>query len=101
MKKLFCRLLLAAVCVLAGCGDVYSRDDFRTAVVGKSAAEVSQQFGKPDTVDSPDPSHTVWTYKHKTFDLANQNKRDAETVVTFDKPSEGGKPQVVSVEFKA
>lgn len=98
MKKLrYCLPLLMAL-LLTGCGDIYSRDDFRTAVVGKSDAEVLTQFGKPDVVDTHDPTRTVWTYKHKTFDLANQNSRDAEADVTFDKPA-GGTPHAVSVEF--
>ena len=83
---------------LTACGDIYSREDFTKAVVGKSDDEVSKQFGKPGIVDTSNPKRVVWTYIRETFDLANQNKRDPKTMVIFEQQPDG-KLVVTKVEF--
>ncbi len=90
---------LLPVLVLSACGNIYSRDDFITAVTGKTDQEVEQQFGKPDAVDSSNPNQVVWVYKRKTFDVSHENTRDDKTTVIFERQGEGTKPRVKSVTF--
>jgi outer membrane protein assembly factor BamE (lipoprotein component of BamABCDE complex) len=85
--------------LLSGCGNVYSREDFTAAVVGKSEQEVQQQFGKPDAVQSSSADKATWVYTHKTFDLTHQNKVDAKTTVTLERLNDADKSSATRVEF--
>ncbi len=85
---------------IAGCGDIYSRADFSTAVQSKAEDEVTKHFGKPTSVDAKDPNRVVWTYTSKTFNTEDQNKRDAKTLVIFGPSEAGGKLKVIAVEFQ-
>ena len=85
--------------LVSGCGNVYSREDFTTAVVGKSEQEVEQQFGKPDEVEESGPEKVTWVYTHKTFNLAHQNKVDAKTMVTLERLDVAGKSAATRVDF--
>lgn len=58
-------VLLALMLVITACGEVYSRDNFTKAVIGKSDQEVMQQFGKPGMVDAANPKRVVWTISAK------------------------------------
>ena len=97
-KRLWALLLILPVFLISACGNVYNRDDFKTAVMGKSETEVTQQFGKPDSVDASDPQHVKWTYVHKTFDLGNQNKVDSKTIVIFERAG-NSTARVANIEF--
>ena len=93
---------LAAVLVLvllAGCGNIYSRGDFVGMVMNKSEEEVTKQIGKPSAVDSSNPDRVIWTYTHETFNLENQNTRDARTMVIFEHKGPQGELKVTSVEY--
>ena len=92
-------LVLVPLLLVSGCGNVYSREDFTKAVVGKSDEEVQQQFGKPDAVESSGAEKVTWVYNHKTFDLAHQNKMDAKTIVTLERLSDAGKSSATRVDF--
>ena len=98
-KSLFAAFLVSFVLLVSGCGNVYSRDDFKAGVIGKSEQEITQQFGQPDSVESSDPGQIRWIYKHKTFDLANENKMDSRTVVIFHRAVPDGKAQATDVQF--
>jgi hypothetical protein len=92
-------VLAAALMVgtfLTGCGNTYSRDDFTTGVIGKSETEVTAKFGKPASVESG-TEREVWTYSRETFDLANQNRIDSKTTVTFEGPA--GERHATKVDF--
>ena len=97
-KKLLWSLLFVLPVILSACGNVYNRDDFKTAVMGKSESEVTQQFGKPDAVDATNPAQVKWIYTHKTFDLANHNTVDSKTTVIFERAG-NSTPHVANVEF--
>jgi hypothetical protein len=86
---------------LAGCGDIYSRTDFTTMVMGKSDKEVTKALGKPAGVEETDASHVTWTYKSGTFDLDNQNKRDSKAMVIFERKAPGGAMVVTEVKFES
>ena len=95
-------LLTAAAFViglLAGCGDILSREDFSTFTKDKTSDEVAAKFGKPSATDESDPSRVVWTYHNVTFEAGASSKRDANTVVVF-KREPSGKLRVADVQFK-
>ncbi len=91
-------LLLAGALLLAACGDIHSRADFNTMVMNKSEEEVKSAAGKPAEIDNSNPDRVVWTYKLETFDVDNANKRDAKTMVIFERGA-GGKLRVTNVQF--
>jgi len=93
--------LVFAMLALGGCGDMYGRSDFTGFVMGKSEQEVVKIVGKADTVDDSNPARVTWTYKGRTFDFENQNKRDAKAVVTFERDSASGKLKVTEVKFES
>ena len=88
---------LALTTLLTACGNTYSRDDFTTAVIGKSEQEISAKFGKPAAVDESSPDRIRWTYHRETFDLANQNRIDGKTMVIFEGPA--GERHATKVEY--
>lgn len=97
-KRVACAAVFAVTPLLmTACGDVYSRDEFVTAVMGKSEDTVSQKFGKPASVDASSPERVIWIYRRETFDLNNQNRRDSKTIVIFEEHD--GERMVTKVEF--
>ena len=97
------RWLGSAALVLAafasGCGDIHNRDEFSSLVMGKSAEEVISKVGKPAAIDGSNPARVEWSFKRATFDLANQNREDAKTLVTFEPKGTGGVLIVTDVKF--
>ena len=83
---------------VAACGQIYSRTDFTSMVMNKSDDEVMQKVGKPQSVDTSSADQVTWVYTSETFDTENQNKRDAKTVVTLKKGSDG-KLKVTGIQF--
>ncbi|MGH8616282.1 MAG: hypothetical protein ACREUW_01220 [Burkholderiales bacterium] len=90
----------AVIAVLAGCGPKLERQDFTTAVMSKSDAEVQKAIGKPDAVDASNPDRVVWTYTSVTFSLANGNKMDAKDQVIFARNPSTGNLTVAEVKFE-
>ncbi len=89
-----------AVCLVVGaCAERMNRDDFAQLIKGKTEQEVLKNTGKPASVDEPSTSRHVWTYSSRTFDVQNQNKTDAKTIVIFA-PSAEGKMVVAEVKFE-
>ena len=99
-KSIICTASIAASTLIAGCGEINSREDFTSAVQSKSEDEVTKRLGKPTAVDSSDPAKVVWTYADRTFDVANPAKRDKVAAVIFGAADGRGKRSVVGVEFK-
>ena len=91
--------ILAICLALGACSERINRDDFVTLVKGKTEQEVLKIEGKPTTVDDKSGERHVWTYASRTFDVSNQNKMDAKTIVTFT-PSAEGKFVVTQVRFE-
>ena len=91
--------LLALCLVLGACSERMNRDDFAMVIKGKTEPEVLKNAGKPASVEEPSKDRHVWTYKDRTFDVQNQNKFDAKTVVIFS-PSAEGKMVVSEVKFE-
>jgi hypothetical protein len=87
----------AAMLVLAGCQPVQTRDDFKGAVMSKTPAEVQTRLGKPDAIDESDPAKVIWIYHGATFDLENNNKRDPQARVIFNRQETAR--SVVDVQF--
>ena len=100
-RKGWARALVLAIAVstLAACGDLYSRTDFTTMVMSKSENEVTKQVGKPASIDTSNPKRVIWIYNGTTFDIDNQNKRDARTILILEPNGKGGALMVTSVEF--
>jgi hypothetical protein len=100
-KRVSCAAALTiTVLMIAACGNIYSRTDFVGMVMNKSETEVLKQVGKPSTVDETShPGEVIWTYTYETFNLENQNTRDAKTMVIFEHKGAGGALQVARVEF--
>jgi hypothetical protein len=91
--------LLATCVMVCACSERSNREDFATRLKGKTEQEVLTNAGKPATVDNTQPEHPAWTYTSRTFDVQNQNKFDAKTVVIFSRSSEG-KLVVSEVRFE-
>jgi hypothetical protein len=96
-RPLLTACALAAFVLVAACARAYSRDDFSTAVIGKSEQEVLTAIGKPSSVKEDDSQHARWIYSHQTFDLSNQNRMDSTTTVMFEGPA--GKRHATKVDF--
>ena len=91
--------LLAPILWIAGCGEIYSRGDFTTKVMNKSETDIIKEIGKPSNVDSSNPNRVIWTYTSKTFNIENQNTRDAKTMLIFEHKGTAGALMVTNVEF--
>jgi hypothetical protein len=89
----------AAMLALAGCQPVQTRDDFKGTVMNKTPTEVQDKVGKPAAVDETDPAKLVWIYREVTFDIGNNNKRDATTRVIFSRQEAPTTPSVIDVDF--
>jgi len=92
-------VILAVFLVFGACSERINREDFVTLLKGKTEQEVLKIEGKPTTVDDKIADRHVWTYTSRTFDVSNQNKVDAKTVVIFS-PSPEGKMVVTQVRFE-
>lgn len=99
IRRALCAAALALpLLITAGCGDLYTRDDFTKAAMTRSEPEVQKQFGKPAEVDSQNPKRVVWVYRTTTFNIDKGNARDEKTLVIFE-PDADGKLKVTGVEF--
>ena len=96
-RRLFTACALAALVLIAACSRPFSRDDFTTAVMGKSEQEVVTAIGKPASVKEDDAEHATWTFSHQTFDMSNQNRMDSKATVTFQGPA--GKRYATKIDF--
>jgi hypothetical protein len=92
-------LVTAALSGLAGCGDIHGHEEFSKMVMNRAEADVSKSIGKPAAVDSTNPARVVWTYNNVTYDIENQNKRDARTLVVFA-PGTDGTLKVAEVKYE-
>ncbi len=100
-KRMFGGVLIAiAMLVVAGCGDIYGHDEFHKLVMNKPDAEVEKSLGKPSAVDNSNPARVVWTYNQLTYDIQNQNKRDAKTVLVLAPDTATKKLKVVEVKYE-
>jgi hypothetical protein len=61
--------------------DLYSREDFRDLIMGKSEPEVLDAVGKPDHT-SEDSQFEYWHYRRRTRDLTT-DKVDSDVQVVF------------------
>jgi hypothetical protein len=61
---------------------VYTRDEFRDLVIGKTPAEVRAVLGPPKR-ESESPKRVVWHYQKRTTDPAT-SKLDEEAQVVFE-----------------
>ena len=68
-------------------------------VMNKSEQEVITQIGKPSRVDASNPDCVMWTYTTTIFNVENQNKRDATTMLMLERKGSGGALMVTNVEF--
>jgi hypothetical protein len=84
---------------LGACSERSNREDFASLIRGKTEQEVRKNAGKPDSVDETHKDRHVWTYNSRTFDVQQQNKFDARTIVIFT-PSPEGKMVVGDVKFE-
>jgi hypothetical protein len=91
--------ILTLCLVLSACSERTNREDFTSLIKGKTEQEVRKNAGKPDSVDETNNGRHVWTYNSRTFDIQQQNKLDARTVVIFT-PSPEGKWVVAGVKFE-
>jgi hypothetical protein len=80
-------IVVATACSPGGGGQ--QRGLFTGYVTDKTEEEVTAKVGKPDSVDTSNPSTPRWIYKKKTFDPENQNQVDKETILIFQKDASG------------
>ena len=101
LKRMFVGAwLVIAISVAGGCGDIYGHDEFHKLIINKPAAEVEKSLGKPAAVDSSNPARVMWTYNQLTYDIENQNKRDAKTILVLapDNATKGLK--VIEIKYE-
>ena len=91
--------ILTPCLALGACSERTNREDFASLIKGKTEQEVRKNAGKPDSVDETKKDRHVWTYNSRTFDVQQQNKFDARTVVVFTRSPEG-KMVVAEVKFE-
>jgi hypothetical protein len=91
--------VLCAALTVSGCGAINERSEFTGLVMGKSGDEVIAKVGKPAAIDASNPAQVVWTFRHATFDLANQNREDGTTLVTLEPKGTAGDLVVADVKF--
>jgi hypothetical protein len=84
---------------LAGCAEIYTRDDFTAKVTGKSMEDVRSAVGKPLKVDEGKAGAVTWTYEGRTIDIENKNSRDNRAILVFTTPADG-QPRVSEVRFE-
>jgi hypothetical protein len=94
-----CAAVGALVLALAACSGGYQRGIFTGYVVDATEDEIQSKVGKPDEVDSKDPTAVKWIYKKKTFDPDNMNKTDEKTIVVMKKDPATGKLKGAEVLF--
>jgi hypothetical protein len=100
MKVFLVAAFFGIVLALSGCSGQVSgtaRGLFIGYVTDKTEEEVVAKVGKPESVDTK-PTTLRWTYKKKTFDPDNQSLVDDETILIFQKGTDG-KFKVVQVIF--
>ena len=90
--------MLFAIAACSGSGGGHQRGLFTGSVMDKASEEVEGKYGKPATVESPNPNTQRWTYKRITFDPDNQNLVDNETILILQKDA-SGKFKVTQVVF--
>lgn len=66
---------------LGGSGKVWSRDEFRSAIMGKTKHQVINILGRPDSTQELPGSQTSWFYNQRTKNGSGKN--DATAQVTF------------------
>ena len=93
-------LAFAGIMAIAGCAEIYTRDDFRANVDGKSMEDVRTMIGKPLRVDAGEAGEVKWTYERRTIDIENKNRRDERTVVVFTASAPDGGATVSEVRFE-
>jgi hypothetical protein len=96
------RVLLAVITAvaLAACTGAYQRGIFQGYVIDATEDEITSKIGKPDQVDTSDPTAPKWIYTKKTFDPDNMNKTDEKTVVVLRKDPKSGKLVGAQVVFQ-
>jgi hypothetical protein len=99
-RKLAPVLALVGIVALAGCAEIYTRDDFRAKVDGKSMEDVRTVIGKPSKVDEGEAGAVMWTYEQRTIDIEQKNKRDERTVLVFTERAAGDGARVSEVRFE-
>src|SRR4051794_33996763 len=93
-------LALAGLVALAGCAEVYTRDDFTAKVNGRSMADVRAAVGKPLNVEEGEAGAVIWTYAQRTIDIDNKNKLDKRTVLVFSASASADSGKVSEVRFE-
>lgn len=91
--------ILATCLALGACSERTNREDFASLIKGKTEQDVLKNAGAPAKKDEASKDRHVWTYDSRTFDVSNQNKFDAHTIVIFT-PSPEGKMVVAEVKFE-
>lgn len=81
MKR--CFFILVAVCLLSSCSmtklfPVSPNDEFTAKYVGKTVADIVQEFGNPFNVGSDGKSGMILSYEHVVEEFMSANLEDAE-----------------------
>jgi hypothetical protein len=106
MKGIASRILAVAALVattfaLAACsGSGHTRGMFTGKVMGKTEAEIVEEYGQPASVDRKSPDSPVLVYTNKTFDPDNSNRPDPETLIFLAKDAKSGKVVAADIAFR-
>jgi len=87
-----------AALVLTACSELMSRSDFEARVRDKAEHQVRKDIGKPSAVDTAGDD-VKWIYVKRTFNIDDNNRFDARTIVVFS-PAHDGSLKAKEVYFE-
>ena len=100
LRTLGLAALAAGAMALAACTDSgHTRGMFTGKVMGKTEAEIVEQYGPPASIDRKNPDAPVLRYTSKTFDPDNSNRPDPETLIFMAKDKDG-KVKATDIDFR-
>lgn len=89
-RTLALAILATSTLVLGACtSSGHTRGMFTGKVIGKTEAEIVDQYGQPASVDRKNAESPVLVYTNKTFDPDNSNRPDPETLIFLAKDKDG------------
>ena len=95
----FAAVAAAAISLAACTKSGHTRGMFTGKVMGKTEAEIVEEYGAPTSVDRKNADAPILLYTAKTFDPDNSNRPDPETLIFMAKDKDG-KIKAAEIAFR-
>jgi hypothetical protein len=95
----FAAVAAAAIALAACTKSGHTRGMFTGKVIGKTEAEIIEEYGPPASIDRKNPGAPIILYTAKTFDPDNSNRPDPETLIFMAKDKDG-KVKAADIAFR-